>query len=263
MTSPAGRRATNQYRQALDTTAGRIVAAVAGLWSTVNDLGEGTEDRWTAAVVPVVLAGQLQAATITRAYLASYIAAETSRRNAIDLPTENLIGRAIRNGADPAVVYRRPFSVAREAVGHGGSLSDALDRGLDRATSAVRTDITLTARTTAAEWAKRDDVVRGWRRVLGSGKHCALCASASTRIYHRGELLPIHNRCKCTTEPLLVGQSDPKIERPPADQVSDSPGLLAAATDPGVNPSEVYRVVDHGELGPVLYASGHRFDAAA
>lgn len=49
--------------------------------------------------------------------------------------------------------------------------------------------------------------VVGYRRVL-TGRSCMLCAAAATRIYRRGDLMPLHAHCDCAVAPVY-SSSDP------------------------------------------------------
>lgn len=93
----------------------------------------------------------------------------------------------------------------------------------------------------------------GWRRALGTGRHCALCQGSAGTIYPTEMLMPVHQHCKCVTEPVLAGEGRQRpVLRGP---VNDSPGLREAV-EAG---RQVARVEQHGELGPVLVAVGQEF----
>lgn len=53
-------------------------------------------------------------------------------------------------------------------------------------------------------------VIVGYRRVL-TGRSCVFCATASTKIYRRGGLMPLHAHCDCSVAPVFVGD-DPAFD---------------------------------------------------
>jgi hypothetical protein len=93
----------------------------------------------------------------------------------------------------------------------------------------------------------------GTRRVihpeLSKGGTCGLCVAASDRIYHVSELRAVHGRCECTTLPI-VGEQDPGH----ALNDLDLRRLYkhAGGTDAAGLKRTRYKILEHGELGPVL-----------
>jgi hypothetical protein len=94
----------------------------------------------------------------------------------------------------------------------------------------------------------------GFRRVLhpelSRTGSCGLCIAASTRIYGRDRLMPLHDRCHCGVLPVLDGDD-------PGDVLNsqDLAALYGAAG--GQTSREALKKIrvavhDHGELGPVL-----------
>lgn len=102
----------------------------------------------------------------------------------------------------------------------------------------------------------------GYRRVL-TGRSCMFCAAAATRIYSRGDLMPLHAHCDCSVAPVLLG-SDPAFDlnRQVLDNLKaqgkgywkrrgfvDNDGNPLDPTDV---PNALGSSVDHPEVGPVL-----------
>lgn len=218
-------------------SAARVLVAWDGLDRYDVDLIAG----FVRTIAPVVAGTQAQVAAAVDAYMASFLAAETGVPEAPKgLATGGMVGAAVRNGADIADVYRRPFVTVWAALARGVQWQEAVANGRQRLVSTVETDVMLAHRQAVADWTSQDERVVGYRRVLSAGS-CDLCAVASTQRYKSGDLMPIHNHCDCTTEPI-IGDVDP-------GRVIDS------RSKPGPD----VKVVEHGELGPLLVPADQQF----
>ncbi len=101
--------------------------------------------------------------------------------------------------------------------------------------------------------------IRGYRRVLhpelSEYGSCGLCVVASTRVYKKSELMPMHNLCKCE---VVVVYTDAD----PGNQINDE-DLDVFYNEAGFSTSrealkqQTYEVFDHPELGPVLRNTKH------
>lgn len=83
----------------------------------------------------------------------------------------------------------------------GVALVDALTELVDAA-------ITETAGAAVEQGANNvtRQVVGYARRPNPATPTCGLCVSAASKVYRRGDLRPIHNRCSCLNRPLFDGQ---------------------------------------------------------
>lgn len=248
---------TDRYQTAVGTTMRRVSAIAGALWNEVRTASEQAEDEFVASVLPSVLGGQQHMVTLTDAYMALFVSIESRKpMKPKGLPVAALVGAAARGGTPLDVVYRRPFGVARGALGKGASFNDAMDSARSRLVQTAATDVSLAARGARTEWMADDEQVTGWQRVTG-GSCCALCAEAAVKMYRTGDLMPIHPGCSCISEPVVLGRRR-QIQRD-APKIDDSPALADDAADPSVRPAQVVQIVEHGELGPVLYAAGDDF----
>jgi hypothetical protein len=123
----------------------------------------------------------------------------------------------------------------------------------------AETDTQLAARAQAKQFmvVKKVD---GWRRIihpeLSRSGTCGLCIVAADRIYHSSELMPLHDRCKCTVAPI-INSIDPGYSLNKSDlnalyqQVGGTQAAQLVKT----------RITVHhnGELGPVLGVQGQHF----
>lgn len=238
------------------------------LASTVTSLFDSGSYRDTDAnayvelMTPVAAASQQTMGTVTAAYLAHQVQMMTGEAvTAPAIPPEAMTSLALR-GVDAAELLRRPYQQVWTALAQGKTLEQAAAIGRRRALDNSLTDLQL-ARTRAAQMVLRDNHrVIGYRRVLTGPHSCALCVVASTHIYKRGDLMPIHPQCDCAIEPLVAGQT---VSDLPLEQVHEAirRDLGAQYVSPDARRGIDYRTVlvthEHGEIGPVLGVRGQHF----
>lgn len=223
-----------------------------GSWRT------GDIDQFLGQALPVIHGGQQAMARFTDAYLSARIADRFGGQAA---PLGVEAAAAIR-GVDPEVVYRRPFAQLWTELGDGVPFPVALDHSVQRLVSLAHTDLQLTKTHTAQAVFGAHDRVSLYRRVPKGRDTCALCLIASTQPYAKRDLLPIHPGCDCGVEEI----ADPSQAHDPdlLDQVHDAVArdLGPDYQDYGGRASDYRKIVvtrEHGELGPTLAVSGHRF----
>lgn len=111
--------------------------------------------------------------------------------------------------------------------------------------------------------------VIGYRRVVHpeltkTGESCGLCIAASTRIYKKKELMPLHNLCKCErVEVYSFGDPGDQINEDDlgelySDAVPDDED--GSSTDGRDLKRQRYTVFEHPELGPVLRNTKHKIN---
>lgn len=240
--------------------------AAAGAGQAWDDLGsydEADVDRFLASSVPIVVASQAQAAVLTDAYLA----AETGRAP-LGIDPATVTAGAVRAGATPDEVYHRSFVEVWSKLKAGTPWVDAVAAGRARVASTAKTDVQLAMRGAANQVIERDPRIVGYRRVL-TGRSCALCATASTQRYHRGDLLPIHGNCDCSIAPIW-GNRDPgrmvnqalvrDLKEAGGPQYWKDRGITVEGDQVLVDGAPLRSAVEeHGELGPVLVNAAHEF----
>lgn len=168
-------------------------------------------------------------------------------------------------GIPLAEEFERPFIQIWKGLGEGKQWEDLVTQAGDRAVTMATMDTQVSmvrSMDLAAHESKR---VVGYRRVL-TGKSCMFCASASTRRYHRKNLMPLHAHCDCGVAPI-VGDSDPgevlnkellSTLKGQGEQFWRQSGFVDAKgvpIDPTDLPKGLTRVVQHDELGPILQAA--------
>lgn len=169
---------------------------------------------------------------------------------------------ALRNGATDTDVYRRPFVDVYRSLSEGKAMTAAIAAGALRISSIASTDVQLARRNAGFQSRSRNSRIVGYARTLTGSENCALCYVASTQRYHSGDLLPIHSGCDCGEMPIY-GNQDPGqvINEVRLEATHEAVGDRFGVSDRAARAID-YRdimIQDHGELGPTLTVSGHRF----
>lgn len=256
----------------------RLVRGAGNLAGNVfRQLGSWRDDdveRFIGLVGPQVDAIKLQAAQLQAAYYQEVAKANGEAFTPVAVRSSDLTDQVLRNGAERAEVYRRPFVEAYTALASNELLRTAVERGAARVSSIAETDVQLASRQAGLKQRQGNGNIKYYRRVLTGSENCALCAIASTQRYTSGSLKPIHPGCDCGEE-TVYADFDP-------GQVLDQEGLdsihealqqqlgisdrSARSADIGKfveykRPTEETRLADfteiiatreHGEYGPTL-----------
>lgn len=257
------------HQQAVLAIRARIETFVKVVWAGLGSYRDADIDRLIRIVVPRIQAGQLQVAQLTDAYL-SRLAGRAAR----GVDPRDVTGTAVRGGADPAEVYRRPAATTYTALAEGKNYNTAIDLGLARLVSIAATDLQLAMR--LQEQRSMAGLFPYYRRVI-TGRGCALCAIASTQRYHVGDLKPIHPGCHCTVAPGLAnGDPGQVLNSGRLESIHDSVleqlgqrsdrgardlgiGKTDAQGRPLSDYTELIVTHEHGEYGPTLAWRGDHF----
>lgn len=237
----------------------RAVAAATRRLEAVTEWGDPAQ----VAAVGVALGGYARAAAsrsaaLTDSYLARVLTDVLGRpvgpRGAID------VSRPLRAGVDSyEQVYWRVTTTARVALSEGSTRSQALSLATDRADAMIRTDAAMARREQASRVFSSEARVVGYRRVvhpeLSRSGTCGACIAAADRRYHREELLPLHDRCKCTMLPITTAH-DPGGTLNQKD-FADAYALSGSTSARDLKEVRV-RYDWHDELGPRLAPASQR-----
>lgn len=186
------------------TTAGDTSATIGDLWTTVGGLTDAQQEEFATIAARTVSSAQTQTAALTQTYLVQMV---SMMEDKAPMQVESLDLEELRDGVDPVEVYRRPTVEARVAVSRGVPYSQAMQRGLRRATQLADTDVMNAQRYSARKTFSQIPQVVGYRRVPNGGA-CIFCQLASVQRYHIRDLMPIHPSCHCGVAPI-VGNRDP------------------------------------------------------
>lgn len=230
---------TAAYQGEMKRTRAAVSAHVASTWRRLPNYRDEQIPGFLKATLPVVQAGQRRAVALTSAYLSRMLGAPP-----VGLDVEALIGAAVRNGMDPAEVYRRPFVTTWAAIQRIG-LEAAIQKGLSRLESTADMDVAMSGRDALLAYqreapASESDRIIGWTRVAEPGC-CDFCLSIDGAHTGPEEPQPLHNRCGCTADPITARS-----------------GLVGALLGIGSQIGDTV-IRDHGELGPVITAHGDAF----
>jgi len=224
-------------------------------------------DKWYDG--DLVMANSARSATLTESaqkavqtQTLSYMKFVYQQFEDLDFPTEAEIDAMDDENTLRAISaldeWNRPAEQYRYAKSIGKSDAEAIAIAIERVEALGDLDMQLAMRGQANKIFKATPKITGYRRVIHpelseSKTSCGLCIAASTRVYKKKELLPIHDHCNCGVMPI-AGSEDPGN----TFNEEDLQQLYALAGDTsGQALSRVrYKINDHGELGPYLVEEG-------
>ena len=275
MTAPAGQAANlAAYQQSTAVLRQQVKDYLLAVWASLGYYGSKQLPDFLDLALPQVQGAMAQMQAVTAAHLATQAA--LGGASATPIPTRTLTTNTVRNGADPAEVYGRPFHLVWRQIGAAKqtgtgltdqALDDAIEAGANRAVQLALTDLQLAKTHTAQEILSTTKGRPEYRRVLEGAHSCALCIVASTQRYHRAQLLPIHPGCDCGIEEIEPGTPHVVDENRlaaahaaiEAQYGTSSAGARVIPKSGGTKYSDVLIVHEHGELGPVLAVRGRPF----
>ncbi len=195
-------------QQALARLRAALTRVVAEAWDRLPGYNEADVAPFVDLVVPIVIAAQTRAASLTSAMLARQLGTAP-----FPVSVDLLTGAALRAGVAPREVYGRPFITTWSALGRGDKWTDAVGAGRARLLGTANIDVQLAMRATARDAMRADSRVTGYQR-SPDGAACELCLLASTQRYHSDDLMPIHNNCGCTVEPIIGNEDSGQVIDP-------------------------------------------------
>nr|WP_296763834.1 hypothetical protein [Rhodococcus sp. (in: high G+C Gram-positive bacteria)] len=154
-------------------------------------------------------------------------------------------------------VFNRPAREYRAKVAKGMDESKALEHAVKRGKLFLGTNVSLAEREATFQILDEADRtspnLTGWRRVIhpeaSTSGVCGLCLAASSRLYTRENLKPLHDNCECEVLPVSK-DNDPgnELNREDLDTLYDLAGGTAAKQLSRLRFAEDV----HGELGAIL-----------
>lgn len=230
-----------QVRRLTDFT----LAAVREAWWRLGDWHN--PGPFIQAVLPVLEGAQLQAASLTDAYLSALMTEALGVFTApVGLGPDQVTNLRAQTTMEEA--YARPFHTVWYEQSKGTEFPAALRKGLERAEHMISLDIQLARTHASAIVLQQADGIQRYQRVLSGSENCDICSVAARHIYKTSNLMPIHTKCDCTVAPVIEG-------RPPlANRINQSRDFTApdSETDGDSKKAPDIGVENHGELGPVL-----------
>jgi hypothetical protein len=259
----AEKRIILTHQEAVRQVRARVTQFVTERWNGLTSWRDADISAFVDAVLPSIESGERYIYQLTD----SYLAAMARMAGQTPLPSgKPVTGADLRNGADPATVYSRPGSTVYAALSNGKTIGEAVAMGLVRLEQMLAMDMQLAMTHAAQRHMKASPGIVGYRRVLTGAENCALCTLASTQRYHRGDLMPIHDRCDCSVAPMY-GNSDPgqiinaDLYGALKQQFADKyPGAFSGGGWESTNkPNSHIRIAMHGEHGPTLTWADQHF----
>jgi hypothetical protein len=235
------------YEVSVETIRQRVTAYARATWENQYDHADEAIAGWIAALAPIVNGAQQLTGTLTANYLAAFAALVEANTalTADTIPPDAMTTQALR-GVDDATLYRRPQIDFWDSIRNGDPSAIAVAIGALHLEEIVWTNLQL-ARTHAAQrvlTGHLGTVVIGYRRLI-NGSACSLCRHRHD-LFSKHELMPIHARCRCGIVPVY----------------SDGPDPGEISLGPPGGDRGTPRVVQHGEVGPMLVAEGDHFTPA-
>lgn len=219
----------------------RTATFVGATWAGLGSYDEADVAPFVERVTPVVTAAQRTAAALTIAYLARRLGGLPP-----PLDLDAFTGAGVRNGAEPAVVYRRPFVNVWSALAAGTAWRDAVASGGARARQASETDIALAMRSTMqGVQDSSEGRIIGYERVTSGA--CAYCEAIDGAFVKRADAMPLHPGCGCDLEPVTADERGARGQAAKLDRLEATPLPDTVA------------VHEHGELGPTLTDAEYAF----
>lgn len=274
-------RIVDAQSAARDTVTTRTTDAVTRLTAGVDNFADPVQVARYATLAGIAVgAGQKAVATLTETYL-SRVATVITGLDFRPQPVAPEMGATLRSlptGQGWGEVYQRVATAYRvELAANGGDRDVAFYKANLRARKMVEADLGLSMRHQSdvflrgiqKSWASkypegerhhRREYMFAYRRIirpeLSNGNVCGLCIAASTRVYYRGDLVPLHAGCHCEVM-LVTRDTDP-------GEILNREGLDALYAEAGGTDylslrRTKYVVHEHGELGPQLRLQGHSF----
>lgn len=199
-------------------------------------------------------AARVQVGNLGIAYMREAIALLRGAR----VPAARLNLPPARLGADLVQVYSRPATAYQIAFSLTGEEDQAVGAAVERSSRLITADLVIARRDGEHQQMVAAGVKR-YRRIVHPERSqtgvCGLCLAASDRVYKVSELLPIHDRCKCTTAEITEDYDPGEANQVDLEALYDAAG----STDGRALKEIRFQVNEHGELGPVLTRRGDNF----
>jgi len=246
---------------------GELQESVALSTSAQVQAGYDALDWYDHAAISVVAAAAGQAVRAAAQTAASMTSAYLTRVLREMITTGTVTSRTMRV-SDPlrfgvaswASPYGRVADTVRFELASGRALDDAIRIGLQRADVMVRTDLALARRLQSRDSLQAAPRVFFYRRVvhpeLSRTGTCGLCIAAADRKYNISDLMPLHQRCKCTVLPITSG-SDPGGAFDQDEKFAEAYGMALSNRAKDLKEVRV-RYEWNNELGPTLSDAEHR-----
>lgn len=240
-------RLRNGYMATTARIRASVLHTVMAMWEETPQLRDADVVQLVERLAPQVIAGQLQIANLTSAFLAQQ--ASLLRGIKVDpAPVDRKEILAVRAGIPIEELLHRPAVAVYTSLAKGATYEQARKAGLNRLISIAGTQMQQT-KTVQAKKALEYSGAEYFRRVLSGSENCKLCVVAATQRYSVIRKAEIHNGCDCGIEELPAGEAPKQI----IDQeLLDAVNNLKDEKGEPLAPEDIITIEEHGELGPML-----------
>lgn len=261
------------YAQQHNEVVGSLMRTLLRIW--LPFLWWGRPDMVNAAAAASTVhvdAATRQARRVARAFMIRQLALMDAMPETLP-PIEDVY---VRSGTPIVEVYKRPArqlehriredkKKLEEETGEPQPWPDRVSDEqwktfTDRLTSIVTDDLAAVARDEAQKVMWAAPKIVGYRRIIhpefSATGTCGLCVVASTRFYTKSELMPLHDKCKCTVSPITANRDlGLKLNDEDLARIYDAAGSTYAEDLKHIK----VQVRENGELGPILTRQGGAF----
>ena len=254
-----------QYAQGRKRLFGRTAETLGDAFEGLGSWRLDDADEFFADALPVLQGAQRSLGEMVAVRVADSKAEfEGLAPEPIDVADEFLVG--LREDVTLEDELLRPFQQVWRELHDDVPLSMAVTRGRARLEGLADLDLQMTE-ASAARVSMQAAGAAWWKRVPVGEKNCLLCLVSSTKVYHVGDLKPIHPGCDCAIEEQFTprpdgGIHDEALLKKAYAAVKDATGTVQTS-GPVIRDLLADMTVVNGEVGPMLaYPRGVKRPAA-
>jgi hypothetical protein len=195
-------RLHTQYRDATGATRARTTSALSQLWLSLPNYRDDSIAAFADKGSRISAAGAIATATLTAAFveIATRTISGDAQRPALDVARF----ADLRTGTTPLETYARPGLQVWYELSRGATITDAINRGLNRALTIASTDLQLAKLDAATQTLAAQPQITAYERVTG-GNACPFCEEAAGTLYASDEVMELHDNCSCDVVPVFDG----------------------------------------------------------
>ncbi len=251
----------NAYLRENTRVRSSLIAALVRFWRSLGSYRDEDVKRFVPTATAMVLGGQQQTSALTSAYMAQQKATLLGTPfRATSVPLSKVSGKATRVGVTPEEVYRRPLVEVWRQMGNGTPFDKAVEIAEQRLVKIAQTDLQLSKTKTAQQIIRDDRLAVAYQRVLVGDFNCALCTIASTQLYEKETLMPLHPACDCAVGPVYDFADFDEDERLRQAHAAVKREFGKSAADGRqIDYRKLILVRENSETGSILTVASHKF----
>ena len=189
--------ARSHYRQQAAIVR-RVLASVLAWWKRLD--GRDLSTSWNAGIGPATLAlvaaAQLEAATRAGEYVPAAVEAQGGISEAAGVLVPAVLSGIASDGRELATLLYVPVLRAKQLIGDGATLPDALGEAGRQLAMLVSTQVADAGRVAASVAMTADRAIAGYERIVNPPA-CSRCIILAGRLYTWSRGFQRHPRCDC------------------------------------------------------------------